>query len=52
LRQWHWTWNAPRGNHILQVRAVDGGGNPQIEQEAPPAPNGATGLHTVEVSVD
>jgi DMSO/TMAO reductase YedYZ molybdopterin-dependent catalytic subunit len=51
-RQWHWTWDAPRGNHILQVRAVDGGGNPQIEQEAPPAPNGATGLHTVEVSVD
>ncbi len=51
-RQWHWIWNAQRGNHILQVRAIDAAGNQQIEQEAPPPPNGATGLHTVEISVD
>jgi DMSO/TMAO reductase YedYZ molybdopterin-dependent catalytic subunit len=50
-RQWHWSWDAPRGNHVLQVRAFDAKGNPQIEAEAPPAPNGATGLHTVNVKV-
>jgi DMSO/TMAO reductase YedYZ molybdopterin-dependent catalytic subunit len=51
-RQWHWTWNATRGNHVLQVRAFDAKGNPQIEASAPPAPNGATGLHTVDINVD
>ncbi|MEV0285683.1 molybdopterin-dependent oxidoreductase [Kribbella sp. NPDC050820] len=50
-RQWHWTWDAPRGNHVLQVRAFDAKGNPQIEASAPPAPNGSTGLHTVDVKV-
>ncbi|TCM45600.1 molybdopterin-dependent oxidoreductase [Kribbella sp. VKM Ac-2568] len=50
-RQWHWSWNAPRGNHVLQVRAFDAKGNPQIEAQAPPAPNGSTGLHTVNIKV-
>ncbi|TDW71252.1 molybdopterin-dependent oxidoreductase [Kribbella pratensis] len=50
-RQWHWTWDAPRGNHVLQVRATDDKGNAQVESSAPPAPNGATGLHTVNVKV-
>ncbi|MEU8226590.1 molybdopterin-dependent oxidoreductase [Kribbella sp. NPDC048915] len=50
-RQWHWTWDAPRGTHVLQVRAFDVQGNPQIEASAPPAPNGATGLHTISVKV-
>jgi DMSO/TMAO reductase YedYZ molybdopterin-dependent catalytic subunit len=50
-RQWHWSWNAQRGNHVLQVRAFDAKGNPQIEAQAPPAPNGSTGLHTVNIKV-
>ncbi|WP_432885107.1 molybdopterin-dependent oxidoreductase [Kribbella sp. CA-245084] len=50
-RQWHWTWDAPRGTHVLQVRATDDKGNAQIESSAPPAPNGSTGLHTVNVKV-
>ncbi|MFD3404716.1 molybdopterin-dependent oxidoreductase [Kribbella sp. NPDC058693] len=50
-RQWHWTWDAPRGSHVLQVRATDDKGNAQIESSAPPAPNGSTGLHTVNVKV-
>jgi len=50
-RQWHWTWDAPRGNHVLQVRAFDAKGNPQIETQAPPAPNGSTGLHSVTIKV-
>ncbi|NIK55332.1 molybdopterin-dependent oxidoreductase [Kribbella shirazensis] len=50
-RQWHWTWDAPGGTHLLQVRAFDAKGNPQVEASAPPAPNGATGLHTISVKV-
>jgi DMSO/TMAO reductase YedYZ molybdopterin-dependent catalytic subunit len=50
-RQWHWSWDAPRGNHVLQVRAFDAKGNPQIEAQAAPAPNGSTGLHSVSVKV-
>jgi DMSO/TMAO reductase YedYZ molybdopterin-dependent catalytic subunit len=50
-RQWHWTWDATRGNHVLQVRAFDAKGTPQVEASAPPAPNGATGLHTIAVNV-
>ncbi len=50
-RQWHWSWDAPRGNHVLQVRAFDAKGNPQIESQAPPAPDGSTGLHSVDVKV-
>jgi DMSO/TMAO reductase YedYZ molybdopterin-dependent catalytic subunit len=50
-RQWHWTWNAAHGMHLLQVRAFDAQGNPQVEASAAPAPNGATGLHTVSVKV-
>lgn len=50
-RQWHWTWDAPRGSHVLQVRAFDAAGNPQTEAQAPPAPNGATGLHSVDIKV-
>jgi DMSO/TMAO reductase YedYZ molybdopterin-dependent catalytic subunit len=50
-RQWHWSWDAPRGNHVLQVRAFDAKGNPQLESQAPPAPNGSTGLHSVDVKV-
>ncbi|WP_203590291.1 molybdopterin-dependent oxidoreductase [Streptomyces sp. SID13031] len=50
-RQWHWSWDAPRGNHVLQVRAFDAKGNPQVESQAPPAPDGSTGLHSVDVKV-
>lgn len=50
-RQWYWNWDAPRGNHVLQVRAFDAKGNPQIEAQAPPAPNGSTGLHSVDIKV-
>jgi hypothetical protein len=50
-RQWHYSWAASRGNHVLQVRAFDAKGNPQVEAQAAPAPNGSTGLHTVNVKV-
>jgi DMSO/TMAO reductase YedYZ molybdopterin-dependent catalytic subunit len=50
-RQWVLEWHAPKGNHTLTVRAVDGTGAVQTEHEAPPAPDGASGWHSVNVTV-
>ncbi|MED7926882.1 molybdopterin-dependent oxidoreductase [Nonomuraea sp. LP-02] len=50
-RQWSLDWDATPGSHTLQVRATDATGYTQTEQEAPPAPDGATGWHTITVSV-
>jgi DMSO/TMAO reductase YedYZ molybdopterin-dependent catalytic subunit len=49
--QWWFEWDARPGDHVLRVRAVDGDGRTQTSKIAPPAPDGATGLHTIEVSV-
>lgn len=47
-------WQAPlelgAGNHELKVRAFDGSGAVQTGDVAPPAPDGATGYHTVQFS--
>lgn len=50
-RQWTWRWDAPVGRHTLRVRAIDGTGAVQTEASAPPAPDGATGWHTRQVTV-
>jgi DMSO/TMAO reductase YedYZ molybdopterin-dependent catalytic subunit len=50
-RQWRLRWPATPGRHRLTVRAVDGTGAVQTSREAPVAPDGATGLHSVEVTV-
>jgi DMSO/TMAO reductase YedYZ molybdopterin-dependent catalytic subunit len=50
-RQWVYRWAATSGTHTLQVRATDGTGQTQTAAEAPPAPNGATGYHTIQVEV-
>ncbi|MGW9196299.1 molybdopterin-dependent oxidoreductase [Micromonospora chersina] len=49
--QWSWRWDARPGEHTLQVRATDAGGETQPEQRRPVAPDGATGWHTVRVTV-
>ncbi|MEU0962329.1 sulfite oxidase [Micromonospora aurantiaca] len=49
--QWSWRWDATPGEHTLQVRATDTTGETQTEQRAPVAPDGATGWHTVRVTV-
>ncbi len=49
--QWSVDWDAPEGTHQLAVRATDGEGNRQTDQIRPPAPDGATGWHTIEVTV-
>jgi DMSO/TMAO reductase YedYZ molybdopterin-dependent catalytic subunit len=49
--QWLYEWDARPGRHQLQVRATDGDGRTQTSETAPPAPSGATGHHTITVTV-
>ena len=51
-RQWMVTWNATPGRHIVRVRATDGTGTTQTSEISRPAPDGATGWHTIEVRAD
>jgi DMSO/TMAO reductase YedYZ molybdopterin-dependent catalytic subunit len=51
-RQWYWRWQATSGKHTLTVRATDSTGATQTEREAPPAPDGATGWHSITVEVE
>jgi DMSO/TMAO reductase YedYZ molybdopterin-dependent catalytic subunit len=50
--QWSWRWDATPGGHTLRVRATDATGETQTSQPAAPAPNGATGYHSVDVTVE
>jgi DMSO/TMAO reductase YedYZ molybdopterin-dependent catalytic subunit len=50
--QWVWEWEAQPGEHTLAVRATDRSGQTQTGERAGTVPDGATGWHTVEVSVD
>ncbi|WP_421119137.1 molybdopterin-dependent oxidoreductase [Aquihabitans daechungensis] len=49
--QWWLEWDAKPGDHRLRARAIDGDGRTQTAEIAPPAPDGATGLHTIQVKV-
>ena len=49
-RQWVWRWEPTAGSHRLQVRAISADGQVQTSVERPPAPNGASGWHAVQVS--
>jgi hypothetical protein len=37
--------------HHIEVRATDGTGEVQTDQRTPPAPDGARGWHSVDVTV-
>jgi hypothetical protein len=50
-RQWVYSWTATPGRHSLEVRATDRTGAAQTGENAPPAPDGATGWHLIEVDV-
>lgn len=50
-RQWVLDWQAPAGKHRIAVRATDKSGYTQTDERAPVAPDGATGHHTVGVTV-
>jgi DMSO/TMAO reductase YedYZ molybdopterin-dependent catalytic subunit len=49
--QWSYKWDAGAGDHEIEVRATDSDGLVQTAAKAPVTPNGATGLHSVTVSV-
>jgi len=49
--QWVYEWDAPVGNHRLEVRATDGTGEPQTDRRTPSFPDGARGYDRVDVSV-
>jgi DMSO/TMAO reductase YedYZ molybdopterin-dependent catalytic subunit len=50
-RQWVLEWQAVKGNHTITVRATDAEGAVQTQTQVPPAPDGATGWHTITVNV-
>lgn len=50
-RQWRSTFDAPAGVRRFQVRAADGNGDLQPSQRTTPYPAGASGWHTVAVTV-
>ena len=50
--QWRWDWDAPAGEHRLEVRATDRSGYTQTSERTDVLPDGATGYHGVEVLVN
>ncbi|KQV71559.1 oxidoreductase [Nocardioides sp. Root122] len=48
--QWALTVDLPEGDHEVRVRAVGRDGDTQTGVVRDPAPDGATGLHTIEIS--
>ncbi|MEU6313332.1 molybdopterin-dependent oxidoreductase [Streptomyces sp. NPDC047014] len=50
-RQWSYPWQAASGGHTITVRATDGTGQVQTEQRARTIPDGASGWHSVFVTV-
>jgi DMSO/TMAO reductase YedYZ molybdopterin-dependent catalytic subunit len=51
-RQWSYPWQATAGKHAVRVRATDVNGATQTSTPAPPEPDGATGWHAIQVSID
>ncbi len=50
-RQWSWEWRATPGTHALHVRATDRTGYVQTARRARTIPDGASGRHSVVVTV-
>lgn len=51
--QWSLRWeDAAPGDHTVSVRATDGDGEQQTEERADPVPNGASGWHTIDFTVE
>lgn len=50
-RQWLYHWQATRGSHTLRARATDTTGTTQTPRRTDPYPDGASGWHTVPVTV-
>ncbi|MGN7800662.1 molybdopterin-dependent oxidoreductase [Leifsonia sp. 22587] len=50
-RQWRYDWDATPGAHTLRVRATDAKGLVQTSTVRDVVPDGATGLHSIQVTV-
>ncbi|MFG2975952.1 molybdopterin-dependent oxidoreductase [Streptomyces sp. NPDC048331] len=50
-RQWSYPWQATPGGHTITVRATDGTGQVQTEERTRTIPDGASGRHSVFVTV-
>ena len=50
-RQWVLEWDAAPGDYRIEVRATDGEGMTQSAERRPPAPDGATGYHSITARV-
>ncbi|MFD3558129.1 sulfite oxidase [Streptomyces sp. NPDC058686] len=51
-RQWSFPWQATKGGHTLTVRATDRTGAVQTDKRTRTIPDGASGWHSVVVTVD
>ncbi|MFE5988344.1 molybdopterin-dependent oxidoreductase [Streptomyces sp. NPDC056453] len=51
-RQWSFPWKATSGGHTLTVRATDRTGQTQTDKRTRTIPDGASGRHSVVVTVD
>jgi DMSO/TMAO reductase YedYZ molybdopterin-dependent catalytic subunit len=50
--QWLLPWDATPGTHAIEVRATDGTGQLQADNQTPPFPDGARGHHRIGVRVN
>ncbi|MFB6638924.1 sulfite oxidase [Streptomyces chartreusis] len=51
-RQWSLAWQATKGGHTLTVRATDHTGQVQTDERTKTIPDGASGRHSVVVTVE
>jgi len=49
---WRYDWPLEAGDHIFEVRGYEGDGTPQVAEESNAHPSGATGIHSVEATLD
>jgi hypothetical protein len=49
--QWRMPWQAQPGEHRIRCRAIGGDATTQTDQYAAPAPDGASGWHTITTTV-
>jgi DMSO/TMAO reductase YedYZ molybdopterin-dependent catalytic subunit len=49
--QWSLPWSAASGMHSIRCRATNANGETQTPDQAPPAPDGATGWHHIQIQV-
>ncbi len=49
---WRYDWPFEEGRHDFHVRCVEADGTPQIEEDGPPRPDGASGIHSRSANME